>query len=96
MKPNIKWTSIAKTAIGVGTILIGAIALFSRSNSSEQEIELDDSELEKEPNDIEEDYEQLNHFESEKKEYRGYVPICCRACGGPYPLCRIGCPVFDD
>lgn len=96
MKKDIKWASVAKTVIGIGAILIGTLTLFSHSNSSEQETELDESELEKEPNDIEEDYEQLNHSKSEKKEYRGYVPICCRACGGPYPLCRDGCPIFDD
>ena len=30
------------------------------------------------------------------KEYRGYVPVGCRGCGGPYPLCRDGCDAFDD
>lgn len=28
--------------------------------------------------------------------YSGYVPTGCRACGGPYPLCRMGCAAFDD
>ena len=74
MKPNIKWTSIAKTAIGVGTILIGAIALFSRSNSSEQEIKLDESELEKEPNEPEEDNETSS---SDPTFKRYYLPRVC-------------------
>lgn len=30
------------------------------------------------------------------KSYGGYVPTGCRACGGPYPLCKMGCAVFDD
>jgi len=24
------------------------------------------------------------------------VPEGCVACGGPYPLCKDGCPLFDD
>lgn len=24
------------------------------------------------------------------------IPRGCAACGGPYPLCKDGCPVFDD
>lgn len=28
--------------------------------------------------------------------YSGYVPVGCRECGGPYPLCRDGCDAFDD
>lgn len=28
--------------------------------------------------------------------YSGYVPVGCRGCGGPYPLCRDGCDAFDD
>lgn len=26
----------------------------------------------------------------------GYPPEGCRACGGPYPDCKISCPIFDD
>lgn len=25
-----------------------------------------------------------------------YIPEGCRACGGDYPLCRQGCPMYDD
>ena len=25
-----------------------------------------------------------------------YIPVGCRACGGDYPLCRQGCPMYDD
>lgn len=24
------------------------------------------------------------------------APEGCRACGGPYPICKQGCPMFDD
>lgn len=24
------------------------------------------------------------------------IPEGCAACGGPYPLCKDGCPIFDD
>lgn len=30
-----------------------------------------------------------------KKEFNGYVPSGCSACGGPYPSCVESCPVFD-
>lgn len=23
-------------------------------------------------------------------------PVGCAACGGPYPFCKISCPLFDD
>ena len=23
-------------------------------------------------------------------------PKCCEACGGPYPMCKDGCSLFDD
>ena len=25
-----------------------------------------------------------------------YVPVGCTACGGPYPMCKESCPMFDD
>ena len=28
--------------------------------------------------------------------YKGYVPVGCRACGGPYPKCRTSCNLYDD
>jgi len=31
-----------------------------------------------------------------KREYSGYTPTGCRACGGNYPLCRMGCNLYDD
>lgn len=24
------------------------------------------------------------------------IPAVCRACGGPYPACSIGCDLLDD
>ena len=31
-------------------------------------------------------------------DYENYngVPIGCAACGGDYPNCKTGCPMFDD
>lgn len=29
-------------------------------------------------------------------EDENYIPEGCRACGGPYPLCKQGCALFDD
>ena len=38
--------------------------------------------------------------ENSKKVFRVeqpiYVPVGCRACGGPYPMCRTSCPMFDE
>lgn len=31
-----------------------------------------------------------------RKEYRGYIPSGCKACGGPYPDCMTACKIFDD
>ena len=28
--------------------------------------------------------------------YRGYIPVGCRACGGPYPNCKTSCNLFDE
>ena len=30
-----------------------------------------------------------------KKCYE-HIPYGCRACGGPYPMCKSSCPMFDD
>lgn len=27
---------------------------------------------------------------------RGGIPAGCVACGGPYPLCKDSCPLFDN
>ncbi len=62
---------------------IGAIAVSAISLLSN----LNKSEIEK---------DNLPSSATKPKEYRGYVPSGCRACGGPYPRCRDGCPVFDD
>jgi radical SAM protein with 4Fe4S-binding SPASM domain len=31
-------------------------------------------------------------FETGRKK----KPYACQSCGGPYPLCRDGCPIFDN
>lgn len=30
------------------------------------------------------------------KKCREHIPFGCRACGGPYPMCKSSCPMFDD
>lgn len=46
------------------------------------------------------EYDEYNMTEKEKQEYYDRhifeVPEGCRACGGPYPTCKDGCPLFDD
>lgn len=53
----------------------------------------------------EEEYEELYEYQKQLaiNEDSGYfkdhpedIPSCCNACGGPYPLCRWSCKVFDD
>lgn len=34
---------------------------------------------------------QANRFEPKEDE----VPVGCEACGGPYPLCKDSCDLFD-
>lgn len=31
-----------------------------------------------------------------KNSSGGKTPKACEACGGPYPLCKDGCAIFDD
>jgi len=83
-----------KIAAGAG-VAVGAAALFAvraftspsgaESVSDESDTEITDDECEDYPDYI-----------RRKKEYTGYVPVGCSACGGPYPQCKMGCPVFDD
>ncbi|MBQ8054872.1 MAG: hypothetical protein IJ198_13890 [Lachnospiraceae bacterium] len=46
------------------------------------------------------EYDEYSMSEKEKQEYYDKhifeVPEGCRACGGPYPTCTDGCPLFDD
>ena len=48
------------------------------------------------------DYEYEDDEEEEWTEemldmYAGNVPPNgCRACGGPYPSCKLSCPAFDE
>lgn len=40
-----------------------------------------------------------SRIEGEKQDSRRIkidIPECCIACGGPYPSCKDGCPLFDD
>jgi len=34
--------------------------------------------------------------DDEDEDNEDAVPEGCVACGGPYPLCKDGCPLFDD
>lgn len=53
--------------------------------------EIDEMEYEYEYEDEEEwTSEMLNNYEGD------VPPVGCRACGGPYPHCKISCKLFDD
>lgn len=56
--------------------------------------EIDTREYEYEGPEDEEDEEWTDEM---LDMYGGDVPPAgCRACGGPYPSCKISCPLFDD
>lgn len=74
------WSKIAKTSLAIVSFVIGTVSLLSNFKSAKEEEE-DDVSVYK---------------PTKPKEHRGYVPVGCRACGGPYPLCSDGCPIFDD
>jgi hypothetical protein len=44
-----------------------------------------------EPQKKKEDSDVFQYATGRRKKPRG-----CDACGGPYPMCKIGCPAFDD
>ena len=33
---------------------------------------------------------------SKRSKELNKIPEGCAACGGPYPSCKISCPIFDD
>lgn len=86
----------AKIAAGAA-IILGSAALFAaKVISSGRNTEI--AEYEPDDEDYNEDddctYEYISPIR--KKEYNGRVPSGCAACGGPYPMCTDGCPLFDD
>lgn len=82
-KPKI--IKAVKWGVGIGLTIGTVVAALAVASSTE------------EPNDTETDEipDEATKMPP-KKSYQGYVPSGCRACGGPYPLCRDGCPAFDD
>ena len=36
------------------------------------------------------------YYPDSYEEENSYIPVGCRACGGDYPRCKQGCPLFDD
>lgn len=39
---------------------------------------------------------EIDEDEYEERYDDDNLPFCCSACGGPYPLCKEGCNMFDD
>lgn len=75
----------ASVALGAAALFaMQAFASLSSSESANDEPEQDD------------EFDDNPGYISRKKEYTGYVPAGCSACGGPYPMCKMGCPIFDD
>ena len=38
----------------------------------------------------------ITSVKEKTKKCREHIPVGCRACGGPYPMCKSSCPMFDD
>lgn len=38
-------------------------------------------------------YKYAESYETDTDEKK---PYGCRACGGPWPKCKISCPIYDD
>lgn len=104
VKPEKKLSLAAKVAAGAG-IVLAAAALFaakfilsgntqfcSDDENNDVNITPDAADYSKET-ESEDEPEYTSHI---RKEYNRYIPSGCNACGGPYPLCKMGCPVFDD
>ena len=82
MKKSINWNKVLKVISSVGCI---AITAFSVMSFLKQNDEVDDA-----------DNDGYDNIKPPKRDYRGYVPVGCSACGGPSPMCRDACPAFDD
>lgn len=84
---------IRKILIDAGTVGVAAAAvLVSTAGKSK-----------KDDNDIDDDYDEPTENDEmafDKMDcddfYHGYIPVGCRACGGPYPHCKDSCPLYDD
>lgn len=50
--------------------------------------------------DLDDDAELTDEEEMEllynRYHHQDDIPEGCAACGGPYPNCKISCPIFDD
>ncbi len=78
--------------LGVAALCIGAVAVALASITSNEDGDTDENEY---SDDI--DDSDSNDFSvGKKKEYKGYIPVGCSACGGPYPDCMSSCPIYDD
>lgn len=49
-----------------------------------------------EENDVSEDNIIYDDDDDDFDDDDDEIPEGCRACGGPYPKCKDGCPAFDD
>lgn len=94
----------AKIATGAG-IILGAAALFvakvifSDNTQSDSDDKNNDVQIYPDASDHSKETELKDEPEYTprlRKEYKGNIPSGCNACGGPYPLCKMGCPIFDD
>ena len=93
--PKKKLPLAAKIITGAG-IVLGAAALFAtkfifsvntKPGSDDDTYDhFEETELE----------DEVEYTPRTQKEYRGYIPSGCNACGGPYPLCKMGCSLYDE
>lgn len=82
----------SRMMIGVGAAGVAAVAIiFSIAGGSKKEDDIDNNNDEPMKND-----DLPSGGKPYRNYYNGYVPVGCRACGGNYPYCKDGCPLFDD
>ncbi len=78
--------------LGVAALCIGAVAVTIAGFVSNANGDRDGNDYTDDADDLD-----SNDFSvRKKKEYKGYIPVGCAACGGPYPDCMSSCPIYDD
>lgn len=103
--PEKKLPLAAKIVAGAG-IVLGAAALFTtkfifsvNTKPGSDDDKANEPSIDSDAHDHFEETEledEIKYTPRTQKEYRGYIPSGCNACGGPYPLCKMGCSLYDD
>lgn len=80
---------VSKILVGVGTAGVAIAAILA--STADKNNDIDNNRNQQMKNDGLASAGGRHH-----DYYHGYVPVGCSACGGNYPYCKDGCPLFDD